>query len=130
MSKHRIGWTKKQLLAKILVLEAQAKVAEAQIEELSRECCSLEDMVNDRDMWLNDPEGTIQKGINARYSRDLRDRELEHHALWDEEVAVFQAAASRRMRGLAADVATAAGAVEVAEQIAALPVYAEEAAKS
>lgn len=79
---------------------------------------------------LNNPEGEIQRGINARYSRDLRDRELEHHALWDDEVAVFQAAAARRMRGLAADIATAAGAVEVAERIAALPVYAEEDEKN
>ena len=98
MGKHRIGWTKKQLLAHIVSLEAR----------------------------LTDPEGEIQRGINARYSRDLRDRELEHHALWDDEVAVFQAAASRRMRGLAADIATGVGQVEVAEQIAALPIYAEE----
>ena len=98
MGKHRIGWTRKQLLAHIVSLKAR----------------------------LTDPEGEIQRGINARYSRDLRDRELEHYALWDDEVAVFQAAAARRMRGLAADIATAAGAVEVAERIAALPVYAEE----
>ena len=102
MSKHRIGWTKKQLLAHIVSLEAR----------------------------LSDPEGEIGRQLNARYSRDLRDRELEHHALWDDEVAVFQAAAARRMRGLAADVATAAGATEIAEQIAALPVYAEENEKN
>ena len=98
MNKHGVRATKKQLLAHIWTLEAR----------------------------LADPEGEIGRQLNKRYSRDLRERELEHHALWDQEVAVYQAAASRRMRGLAADLATAAGQAEIAEQILALPIYAEE----
>ena len=48
---------------------------------------------------LADPEGTIQRGINARYSRDLREREMAHHADWDAEVVVHKMAAARWMRG-------------------------------
>lgn len=49
--------------------------------------------------WMiEDPEGTIQRGLNERYRRDLRERELEHHASWDAEVMVYRMAAARWMR--------------------------------
>lgn len=99
MNKQRVRWTKGQLLAHIVSLEQR----------------------------LADPEGEIGRQLNARYSRDLRERELEHHAAWDEEIAVMQGAAARRMRGMAAAVATVAGDLAIAAEIEALPVYAGEA---
>ncbi len=71
----RVRATKKQLLAEILNLQAR----------------------------LADPEGEIQRGVAALYRRDLRQRELEHHASWDAEVVVHKMAAARWMRSCVLD---------------------------
>lgn len=55
---------------------------------------------------LNDPEGTIQRGINERYVADMRQRELEHHASWDAEVLVHKRAAARWMRSAVLELVT------------------------
>jgi hypothetical protein len=55
---------------------------------------------------LADPEGTVQRLLNERYSRDLRERELEHHADWDAEVVVHKMAAARWMRSCVLDLVT------------------------
>jgi hypothetical protein len=70
--------TKKQLLAEIINLQAR----------------------------LADPEGTIQRGLNERYSNDLRQREMEHHASWDAEVVVHKMAAARWMRSCVLNLVT------------------------
>ncbi len=67
--------TKKQLLAEIMNLQAR----------------------------LADPEGEIQRGVAALYRRDLREREMEHHASWDAEVVVHKMAAARWMRSCVLD---------------------------
>lgn len=67
--------TKKQLLAEIMNLQGR----------------------------LADPEGTVQRLLNERYSRDLRERELAHHADWDAEVLVNKMAAARWMRNCVLD---------------------------
>jgi hypothetical protein len=71
---------------------------------------------------LADPEGTIQKGINARYTRDLREREMQHHADWDAEVVVHKMAAARWMRSCILDLVTDEA---VRGQIEALPLVPE-----
>ena len=71
---------------------------------------------------LADPEGAIQRGLNERYSSDLRQRELEHHALWDAEVVVHKMAAARWMRSCVLDVVTDEG---VRAAIEALPLVPE-----
>lgn len=93
----RVRATKKQLLAEILNLEAR----------------------------LADPEGEIQRGVAALYRRDLRERELEHHASWDAEVMVHKMAAARWMRGQASAVAAVAGDLAIAAEIEALPLVPE-----
>jgi hypothetical protein len=74
----RVRATKKQLLAEILKLQAR----------------------------LADPEGEIQRGVAALYRRDLREREMEHHASWDAEVVVHKMAAARWMRSCVLDLVT------------------------
>ena len=71
---------------------------------------------------LADPEGTIQKGINARYTRDLREREMQHHADWDAEVVVHKMAAARWMRSCVLELVTDE---VVRAQIEALPLVPE-----
>ena len=71
---------------------------------------------------LADPEGTIQKGINARYTRDLREREMQHHADWDAEVVVHKMAAARWMRSCVLELVTDE---TVRAQIEALPLVPE-----
>jgi hypothetical protein len=89
--------TKKQLLAEIMNLQAR----------------------------LADPEGTVQRLLNERYSRDLRERELQHHADWDAEVVVHKMAAARWMRGCAAKVADEQGFFAIGAAIEALPLVPE-----
>ena len=72
---------------------------------------------------LSDPEGTIQQGINALYSRDLLEREMKHHADWDAEVAVHRRAAARWMRSCVLELVTDEA---VRAQIEALPLVPEE----
>jgi hypothetical protein len=74
---------------------------------------------------LADPEGEIQRGLNERYSRDLRERELEHHASWDAEVVVHKMAAARWMRSEAAKVADAEGFFAIGAAIERLPLVPE-----
>jgi predicted KAP-like P-loop ATPase len=93
----RVRVTKKQLLAEIMNLQER----------------------------LADPEGTVQRLLNERYSRDLRERELQHHADWDAEVVVHKMAAARWMRGCASAVATVAGDLAIAAEIEALPLVPE-----
>jgi hypothetical protein len=74
---------------------------------------------------LADPEGTVQRLLNERYSRDLRERELEHHADWDAEVVVHKMAAARWMRSCAAKVADEQGFFAIGAAIEALPLVPE-----
>ena len=64
--------------------------------------------VRELESALADPEGTIeraiQRGLNERYSNDLRQREMEHHASWDAEVVVHKMAAARWMRSCVLEV--------------------------
>jgi hypothetical protein len=69
-------------------LEAWIHKVEAKNSELAEQVFDL----------ANHPEGEIQKGINARYTRDLLEREIKHHADWDAEVVVHKMAAARWMR--------------------------------
>jgi hypothetical protein len=71
---------------------------------------------------LHDPEGTIQRGINERYSRDLREREMQHHADWDAEVVVHKMAAARWMRSCVLELVADEG---LKAQIEALPLVPE-----
>jgi hypothetical protein len=71
-------------------------------------------------LW--DPEGEIQRGINARYTRDLREREMQHHADWDAEVVVHKMAAARWMRSCVLEFVTDEA---VRAQIEALPLVPE-----
>ena len=71
---------------------------------------------------LEDPEGEIQLGINARYTRDLREREMQHHADWDAEVVVHKMAAARWMRSCVLELVTDEA---VRAQIEALPLVPE-----
>lgn len=93
----RVRATKKQLLAEILNLQAR----------------------------LADPEGEIQRGVAALYRRDLREREMEHHASWDAEVVVHKMAAARWMRSQAAKVADTEGFFAIGAAIEALPLVPE-----
>jgi len=76
---------------------------------------------------LADPEGTVQTLLNERYSRDLRERELEHHASWDAEVVVHKMAAARWMRSEAAKVADAEGFFAIGAAIERLPLVPSDA---
>lgn len=70
---------------------------------------------------LTDPEGEVGRQVSAMYKRDLRERELEHHAAWDAEVVVHKMAAARWMRGEAAKVADAEGFFAIGAAIERLP---------
>lgn len=75
-------------------------------------------MITELRARLDDPEGEIQKAINARYTRDLREREMQHHADWDAEVVVHKMAAARWMRSCVLELVTDEA---VRAQIEALP---------
>ena len=98
-------WTKRRLEAWIHKVEAKNSELADQIFDL-----------------VNSPEGEIQKGINARYSRDLLEREIKHHADWDAEVVVHKMAAARWMRSCVLELVTDEA---VRAQIEALPLVPE-----
>jgi hypothetical protein len=72
---------------------------------------------------IANPEGYIQKEINALYRRDLREREIQHHADWDAEVVVHKMAAARWMRSCVLELVKDEA---VRTQIEALPLVPEE----
>jgi hypothetical protein len=91
--------------------ERRVKALKAEIDKLQyRIDCDqhfIALLKQDKEYWqecVADPEGTIQRGINERYSNDLRQRELEHHASWDAEVVVHKMAAARWMRSCVLEV--------------------------
>jgi len=92
---------------------------EAWIHKVEAKNSELADQIFD---LANHPEGEIQKGINARYSRDLLEREIKHHADWDAEVVVHKMAAARWMRSCVLDLVTDEA---VRAQIEALPLVPE-----
>ena len=77
---------------------------EKQDKEYARALGRFAQEVMDLRAMVADPEGTIQRGINERYSNDLRQREMEHHASWDAEVVVHKMASARWMRSCVLDV--------------------------
>jgi hypothetical protein len=99
---YRSGWWTKRRL------EAWIHKVEAKNSELADQIFDL----------VNSPEGEIQKGINARYTRDLLEREIKHHADWDAEVVVHKMAAARWMRSCVLELVTDEA---VRAQIEALP---------
>jgi len=103
---YRSGWwTKRRLKAWIDKVESKNR-------ELARQVFDL----------ANHPEGEIQRGINERYRRDLREREMQHHADWDAEVVVHKMAAARWMRSCVLELVSDEA---VRAQIEALPLVPE-----
>lgn len=78
----------------------------ASAQESRERRVALQNRVNELEAMLADPEGTIQRGINERYVADMRQRELQHHAQWDEEVLVHKRAAARWMRSCVLELVT------------------------
>ena len=93
-------------------MEAWIHKVESKNRELARQVFDL----------ANHPEGEIQRGINERYRRDLREREMQHHADWDAEVVVHKMAAARWMRSCVLGLVTDE---VVRAQIEALPLVPE-----
>ena len=100
-----------------------AKFCLSEMKRWTAQAWSLRDRVRELEAALQDPEGTIQQGINARYVNDLREREMAHHAAWDAEVVVHKMAAARWMRSCVLGVVTDAG---MREAIEALPLVPED----
>lgn len=110
-------------------LRAAKRSARFCLSEMKRwtaKAWSLRDRVRELEAALQDPEGTIQRGLNERYSRDMREREMAHHAAWDAEVVVHKMAAARWMRGCAAKVADAEGFFAIGAAIERLPLVPED----
>lgn len=103
------------------VLKRTARYFQSEMRAWKRQALTLQEDVKMLQAALADPEGTVQTLLNERYSRDLRERELEHHASWDAEVVVHKMAAARWMRGCASAVAVIAGDLAIAAEIDRLP---------
>jgi hypothetical protein len=108
---------------RLRVAKRTASHMERLMVEWQREGLRLGSCIRELEAALQDPEGTIQRGLNERYVRDMREREMEHHASWDAEVVVHKMAAARWMRGCVLELVTDEG---LRGAIEALPLVPED----